>query len=82
MVHIWDYDIDELKKSESGRRLILERQINYGIDWERGEKIKLSDVKKYWKELDISSKSRRLFELLIWGKYSSSRKSKKSFFWG
>lgn len=68
MVHIWDYDINELKKSESGRRLILERQINYGIDWEKGERIKLADVKKYWHQLDIDARSRRLLALLIWGK--------------
>lgn len=79
MVHIWDYDINELKRSKSGRRIILERMINYGPE---GEKIKLSEVKKYWNELDIGTKSRRLFELLIWGKYKSSRKRKKSFFWG
>lgn len=82
MAHIWEYDINELKKSEDGRRLILERQINYGIDWEHGERIKLSEVKKHWNELDISSKSRQLFALLIWGKYLPSQKIKKSFFWG
>lgn len=76
MVHIWDYDINELKKTESGRRLILERMINYGPD---GEKIKLSEVKKYWSKLNLFSLQKRLLELLIWGKYRSSRKSKKSF---
>lgn len=79
MVHIWDYDIRELEKSESGRRLIVERQITYGIDWEHGERIKLSEVKKYWNKLNIDRYSRRLLELLIWGKYLSSPKSKKSF---
>lgn len=68
MALIWDYDINELKKTESGRRLILERQIQYGVDWEHGEKIKLSEVKKNWNRLDIDPLSRRLFKLLIWGK--------------
>lgn len=68
MALIWDYDINELKKTESGRRLILERQIQYGVDWEHGEKIKLSEVKKNWNKLDIDPLSRRLFKLLIWGK--------------
>lgn len=37
MPFIWDYDIKELKKTKSGRLLILERMINYGPD--KGEKI-------------------------------------------
>ena len=68
MALIWDYDINELKKTESGRRLILERQIMYGVDWEHGEKISLEEVKKNWRKLEIDSRSRRLFELLIWGR--------------
>jgi len=63
---IWDYDINELKKTKSGRLLILERQINYGV---RGrEKISLSEVKKNWHKLDIEPDRKRLFKLLIWGK--------------
>lgn len=57
MALIWDYDINELKK--------LERQINFGIDWENGEKINLAQVVKYWTELKIDKYSRQLFELLI-----------------
>lgn len=63
---IWDYDINELKKTKSGRLLILERQINYGV-WGR-EKISLSEVKKNWNKLDIEPDRKRLFKLLIWGK--------------
>ncbi|OGK40905.1 hypothetical protein A3A74_01605 [Candidatus Roizmanbacteria bacterium RIFCSPLOWO2_01_FULL_35_13] len=77
MVFIWDYDIDELKKTESGRILILERMINYGPG---KEKIKLADVKKYWDRLNLSPLAYRLFELLIWGKYTSSPKI-KSLYW-
>jgi len=77
MVHIWDYDINELKKTERGRILILERMINYGPG---DEKIKLSDVKKYWDKLDLYPIRRRLMELLIWGKYKSSPENNKSFF--
>ena len=78
MVMMWDYDINELKKTESGRIKILERLINYGPT-EKGEKIKLKLVKKYWDKLDLYPQSRRLMELLIWGKYISSPKSKNSF---
>jgi len=77
MVLIWDYDINELKKTEQGRILILERMINYGPD--EGEKIPLAQVKKYWDRLNIYENRRRLLSLLIWGKYHSSRASKKSF---
>jgi len=68
MAHVWDYDIKTLKKSKSGRLLLLERQINYGIDWESGEKINLSEVKKNWNALHLDQNRRRLLKLLIWGK--------------
>lgn len=68
MPFLWDYDIEEVKKSKSERAKIflLERQINYGV--EKGEKIKLSKVKKYWDKLQLFPRKRRLFEYLIWGK--------------
>ena len=75
MVNIWHYDIEELKKTEGGRIKILERMINYGPG---KDKIKLSDVKKYWDKLDLYEPQRRLLEYMIWGKYSS-RKNKNSF---
>ena len=61
---MWDYDINELKKTEAGRIKILERMINYG---QGKEKIKLSKVKKYWDKLHLKTSSKRLMELLIWG---------------
>lgn len=68
MAHVWDYDINTLKKSKRGRLLLLERQINYGVYPSDKEKIKLSEVKKYWNQLQIEPKRRRLLELLIWNK--------------
>lgn len=68
MPHVWDYDIKELKKSKAGRLLLLERQINYGIYPSDKEKINLSEVKKYWNQLQIEPKRRHLLELLIWSK--------------
>jgi hypothetical protein len=65
MVQIWDYDVDELKKTEQGRILILERMINYGPG---NEKIPLADVKKYWNRLKLFPNVKRLLELLIWNK--------------
>lgn len=77
MPFIWDYDIKELKKTKSGRLLILERMINYGPS--KGEKISLSEVKKNWNKLNLFAPQRRLLELLIWGHYLPSPKNKRSF---
>lgn len=68
MKHIWDYDIKELGKSEIGRILLLERQINFGVYLSDKVKIKLSEVKKYWNKLNLEPSRRRLFKLLLWGK--------------
>lgn len=79
MPFIWDYDINKLRKTKSGRLLILERMINYGPS--KGEKIDLKEVRKNWDKLvpNLFENSRRLMELLIWGKYRSSPKNKKLF---
>jgi len=74
MVFIWDYDINELKKTEAGRIKILERMINYGPG---DEKIKLKDVKKYWDRLYLATPQKRLMELLIWGRIKT-KLTKKS----
>jgi len=74
---VWDYNPEELKKTESGRIKLLERAVNYGP--EKGQKIKLSEVEKYWDKLDLLDRSRALMSLLIWGKIKSSPKSKSSF---
>ncbi|MDO8610544.1 MAG: hypothetical protein Q7R95_08415, partial [bacterium] len=73
--YLWDYDYDELKKTEQGRIKILERMINYGPG--KDEKIPLKLVRKYWDELHINNLARRLMELLLWGTYQSSPKIKK-----
>ena len=65
MVYLWDYGEEELKKTEEGRILLLERLINYGPN-KKGEKIKFSFVKKYWKKLHFKNvKAKNLLELLI-----------------
>jgi len=75
--YLWDYDYNELKKTESGRIKILERMINYGP--EEGEKIPLNLVKKYWDKLDLYHNRKLLLELLLWGKYRSLHQNKQSF---
>ena len=68
MPNIWDYDIKELRKTRSGRLLILERMINYGVYESDKERISLSQVKKNWDQLDIEPDRKKLFELLIWNR--------------
>ena len=77
MALIWDYDKRYLDKNANGRRLILERLINYGPV--KGEKIDLAVVKKEWNRLHLFRPQKRLLELLIWGRYKSSPRSRKSF---
>ena len=77
MAFIWDYDQKEIDKSQRGQLTKLERAINYGPD--KGEKISLALVKRYWDKLNLFPRSRRLFELLIWGKYQSLAKNKRLF---
>lgn len=67
--YLWDYDEEELKKTEQGRMFILERMLNYGPG--KGEKIDASLVKKYWDKLDLFPNKKRLLELLIWEKVPS-----------
>ena len=77
MSHIWDYDEEELKKTKSGRLLILERMINYGP--RNGEKIPVSQVKENWDKLNLFPKMKRLMALLIWGEIQPLEKSKRMF---
>lgn len=75
--YLWDYDYDELKKTEEGRIKILERMINYGPG--QNEKIPLKLVRKYWDKLDIYPRRKLLLELLIWGEYRSLPHIKQNF---
>lgn len=76
MHYLWDYNKNELEKTVEGRIMLLERQINYGPD--KGEKIRLSEVRKFWGKLNLFTLQKRLFELLLWGHYLSSPRNSKS----
>ncbi len=75
--YLWDYDKEELEKTEEGRIFILERMINYGPG---DEKIKLADVKKYWNDLNLFKHRKMFFEDLIWGTVKSSLENRSSFY--
>lgn len=77
MAHLWDYDEKKLRKTKQGRKLILERMINYGPG---KKKISVSEVKNNWTSLQLYPNARKLMSLLIWGKYPSSPKNKKKSF--
>lgn len=62
---LWDYDKKTLRKSKEGQILLLERLINYGPGV---QKIKLSEVEKYWNKLKLWPERKRFFELLLWKK--------------
>lgn len=76
MSYLWDYNEEELKKTEAGRIFILERMINYGPG---KKKIKLDDVKKYWDRLDLYPEKKHLLEYVIWGECRSSHQNKNLF---
>lgn len=63
MKAVWDYDPEVLKKTEKGRILLLERQINYGP--EPGQKISLELVRNYWKSMNILPRRKKLLELFL-----------------
>mgnify|MGYP001590540378 CR=1 FL=1 len=63
-MHIWDYREKDLKKTEWGKRLILQRMIDYGPG---RRKISLKQVKANWNKLDLDPLRRRLFRLFIPG---------------
>ena len=65
MAFLWDYSKDKVKNSDQGKLLLLERAVNFGP--EKGEKISLKQVEKYWEKLNLFPKKKRLMELLIWG---------------
>ena len=67
MTHIWDYDEKELKKTEEGRILMLERLINYGVYLKDKNRLPISLVRKYWDKLRLEPRRRRFLKFIIWG---------------
>ena len=67
MTHIWDYDEKELKKTEKGRILMLERLINYGVYLKDKNRLPISLVRKYGDKLRLEPRRRRFLKFIIWG---------------
>jgi biotin operon repressor len=66
----WSTDTTQLKKDPQAYRLWqLQQLINYGLN---GQKLKRSDLLKYWDKLDIESASRRYLAFLLWPEKKST----------
>ena len=65
-MYLWDYNRKTLRKIDKIRIIILELQINYGLYLSDRIRIKLSEVKKYWKQLNLEPERRKLFQLFLW----------------
>ena len=59
----WSVDIKKLKKNREEYAIWkLEQMVNFGLG---GKKIKRSELKKYWKILNIDPAKRKFLSLLI-----------------
>lgn len=64
----WSTDTKKLSKyPEKYAIWKLEQLINYGLD---GEKLKQSELKKYWSQLNIDPLYRKYLNFLLWSKQS------------
>lgn len=64
----WNIDTTKLKQnSEKYNIWKLEQLINFGLN---GEKINEYELKKYWNDIKIDQKRRRILSFWIWPKQS------------
>jgi len=59
----WSTDIKKIRKNKEKFAIWkLEQMVNFGLD---GKKIKKSELKKYWKIIDIDPAKRKFLSLLV-----------------
>ncbi|MEK7539740.1 MAG: hypothetical protein AAB558_00645 [Patescibacteria group bacterium] len=65
-MHNWSTDTTRLQKKDPNGYAIwkLEQLINFGL---AGEKIQLSQLKKYWSQIQIDPARRKFLELFLQG---------------
>jgi hypothetical protein len=64
----WSVDEKKFKKDPTAYAIWqLEQRINFGIG---RKKIKRSELKRYWKKLDLDPKRKIYLESLVWGPQS------------
>ena len=67
-MHNWNTDLRELKKDKKKYTIWkLEQMVNFGL---AGKKIKKSELKKYWSELDLDPSKKKFLSFLLWKKRS------------
>ena len=60
----WNTDITELKKDKEKYAIWkLEQLINFGLN---GQKIQTKLLKKYWNQLHLDPRRRRVLEYWVW----------------
>ena len=65
---MYNWSIDEQKLKKNKERYIiwrLEQMVNFGL---AGGKINKSDLKKYWRKIDIDPNRRKFLSLLLGAK--------------
>lgn len=73
----WSTDEKNLKKDPEKYAIWrLEQMINFGLN---GEKIKIKDLKKYWRAINLDKARRRFLELIVYG---DTHENTKRFFGG
>lgn len=60
----WNVNTSKLKKNPEKYTIWkLEQSINFGLN---GQKLKVSELKKYWTKLSIDPQRKKLLEMWIW----------------
>ncbi|MEK7083913.1 MAG: hypothetical protein AAB932_01640 [Patescibacteria group bacterium] len=69
-MHNWSVDTKELKKDTKAYAIWrLEQLVNFGLG---KEKLKKSELKRYWPALHLDPKKKAFLKLLIWGNRKAS----------
>ena len=69
----WSVDVKILKKDKRQYAIWkLEQMVNFGLN---GQRVKISDLKKYWADIHIDPDRRKFLNLLLHGKKYSHQKS-------
>jgi len=65
-MHNWSTDEEMLKRDPEKYAIWkIEQMVNFGLD---GEKLKASDLKKYWSRLTIDPARRKFLDILLHGR--------------
>ena len=60
----WTVDTKQLKKDKNEFVIWkLEQLVNFGLN---GERLKKTDLKKYWSKLDLDPKKKKYLSLILW----------------